>query len=740
MPNKHQQFFVAVATWMAVTQVLAGDFPGWQAMRVIEQEGFPNKLCASDLNGDGRDQLVVVNTRNSRLDFYQWLDAAQRKQPTPPDPDRPNDLPMAPDFKRDELQLEYLPQDLVIRDLDGDERPELIVLMSPPNKVVVYEQDGDANWQHRSSYDLLPGEIAPAHNALLIRRTPNRQFELLISFADGVQTLNLTLGTNPDWLRPREHRDRLNWWLADQDGDGDQDLVERSRDAKQSLRWFECTSGGQFMAAQVLFDRAIGAAVFVGRPNSPAHVLLLDGAAKGLLRHYVLERGEPGPLGRRRALANEDGVKAVWCGLRMDNDIVLVVADSDRPRVMTYFLNDDGWRSRADHAGFPVISDVRGLAAPQAAPGTLLLWAKDAADLQVSRWKNGRLTYPKPMVFSEDAEDKKILALHTTGSVTWWVQIVDRDLDLFRWPADESQPKLTRFKGVGKISKSVKNKKEKIAEKVLWLGGERLLVQDLRERNAKLVVNHEGKTIVSNPAHLEKAKFSEFRLIAVDDHVRPARLADGVLQWLGEDLHSVDQIMLPQDKKLAGYVSVSQKQGWAIQEDGKYIHHLELEPSGLSRVTQSIKLAGGVRLVRDPLLGLMLVDHHRLVRLDEGQGTKLKLVNSIDQRIGRPSGVKHATIHRIRSANILGEQHDDIVLFDDRRHQLTVLADEDGKFKPQISWPIFEDKKYPYGSDEAPLLPEPRAALGLDLDGDQHQDLAMICHDRLILYLAREVP
>ncbi len=57
-----------------------------------------------------------------------------------------------------------------------------------------------------------------------------------------------------------------------------------------------------------------------------------------------------------------------------------------------------------------------------------------------------------------------------------------------------------------------------------------------------------------------------------------------------------------------------------------------------------------------------------------------------------------------------------------------------------ISWPVFEDKKYPYGGDQAPLVREPRTVAALDVDGDQRQDLALLCYDRLIFYLASDEP
>ena len=57
----------------AIATASAADFPGWQGMRVIKQEGEPYLMRKADLDGDGREELIVVNSRLSRLEVYRWL-------------------------------------------------------------------------------------------------------------------------------------------------------------------------------------------------------------------------------------------------------------------------------------------------------------------------------------------------------------------------------------------------------------------------------------------------------------------------------------------------------------------------------------------------------------------------------------------------------------------------------------------------------------------------------------------
>ncbi|HVW37103.1 MAG TPA: hypothetical protein VHB99_07350, partial [Pirellulales bacterium] len=90
------------------------------------------------------------------------------------------------------------------------------------------------------------------------------------------------------------------------------------------------------------------------------------------------------------------------------------------------------------------------------------------------------------------------------------------------------------------------------------------------------------------------------------------------------------------------------------------------------------------------------------------------------------------------TTDLTGDQVDEVLLSDDHRHQLTVLERTDDKLKSVLSWPVFEDKTYPYGGVQGSLVAEPRSVVGLNADGDEHRDAALLCHDRLLIYMARE--
>ncbi len=713
------------------------EFPGWQGLRVIEQKGKPSMMRATDLDGDGREELIVVNSRSSRLDIYAQREQSSSLAEETPDSRQPNELPLAPDWEHRELQLDQVPRDVQPQDLDGDGQPELVVLVTSPNRILVFRNDA-GEWESQFKIELQRGEIASRQNALLVRPSGVGNFQALVSIKKGIQQLFLEPGGQAEWLTPREQRARVNWWLADLDGDGQQDLVEQTREAKESIRWYRTTEEGTLNPAAVLHDRAVND-VEILRNGEAARLAVIDGNVSGVLRLYQLELGEASRLGRQRPLALDNGHKAVWCGMKMGDKRALVVADSDAPRLLSYVLGENGWQTQRT---YPALTDIRALAPLASEPDTLLLWAKDSADLYKSQWESGRLTYPEPWSEGQEVEDRKILALQSVGPITWWVQRVGKDLDLYVARPEATGPQRTRFPNVGTK-----------ADEILWLGGERLLVKQLHGRELKLLTLEGDKAKVSSPTHLKKAAIAEFKLFLVDDDLRVGRVTEGVLQWLGEDLQAQEQVMLPQGQELADYVPIIRAKGdksnndgasgWALQNDSPYVHRIAIDASSLSKSVERVKLSQGTHLVRDPVLGLLLLGHDRVTHLDKGQTAKLKLVDVIDDRVGRAGGVRKTRFHRLASTDIDRDGYDDLVLFDELQHRITVLGDIVSKsgqhsLKPKIAWPVFDDKVYPYNDESDNLVKEPRAVLAADFDGDKLPDMAILSHDRLILYLARE--
>ena len=55
IPHEHIVFAV-----LASALLVNADFPGWQELRVIHQEGRPMRMQAGDIDADGRDEMELL--------------------------------------------------------------------------------------------------------------------------------------------------------------------------------------------------------------------------------------------------------------------------------------------------------------------------------------------------------------------------------------------------------------------------------------------------------------------------------------------------------------------------------------------------------------------------------------------------------------------------------------------------------------------------------------------------------
>jgi hypothetical protein len=202
--------------------------------------------------------------------------------------------------------------------------------------------------------------------------------------------------------------------------------------------------------------------------------------------------------------------------------------------------------------------------------------------------------------------------------------------------------------------------------------------------------------------------------------------------------------MLAEGQKIASYLPIASAPGkpaaaWALEQGGAFLHRLAADESGVMRVVESVKPPTGAALRGDPVLGAVLVDQERIVRLSRGQPWELKLLESIDGRVGRRSGVSEATIHRILVTDIDGDGGEDVALCDDRKHELTAMLRRADALQRSVTWKVFEDRKYPYdGGESKDMVSEPRRVAGLNADGDAARDLVMVSQDRLVIYLGTD--
>jgi len=676
---------------------------------------------------DSSTGLLVVNTRQSRLDLFLRRESVG-EAPDRADFEDPNFLPFAEDFELEEIPLARLPYRAATHDLDGDGTDEILYLQGDPRKLVVLGRDAEGGWSERSSWEVADSEPA-GRQPLLVRPDQSGTPKILLSFSDGVQVIDTSKSGDEavEWLQPRE-RDvsRNRWWLVDLDEDGDLDLVEGTDSTTAPVRWYEAE--GDRLRPAVNISEGIqntNIARLLRTPEGP-RLAFLGAHQNNTLSLYELGRGESSPLGQRNLLPLDRAEPLGWASLELDGQPAVVECGGDKP-ILNLFVQRDGfWEFRE---AFPLLSEVEAVFALRDAHNRLLFRVKDEGTLYVSRWEDGRFTFPRPLEeIPPGGTEAEIIAFDQYGAETWWVtqeEVADATtLILHVLGPDDSAPRETVFPGL-----------EDVYENGLWVGGDRLLLLKRYGKSATLCQLDEDGTAALSPTRFTGAELDRFQYADETLYL----LDDGVVQKLDSDLQVVDQIMLSGDDRIRDFVPLTPTAAYALDESGEDLHRLEADESGIFRSVwkESVPFALGV--AQDPVLGLTLIGNNHLNLPSEGASRQLVRTVRFDPNERTHRRSEDTQLSTLFVVDIDGDGFDEIAAPDYQARTVIVYRPNADTLEEVISWKVFDDDKYPYGApqNQGNNL-NPYNMLALDLDADAVQDLVLASHDRLLFYLARD--
>ncbi|NQZ59321.1 MAG: hypothetical protein HRT88_17855, partial [Lentisphaeraceae bacterium] len=650
---------MALSLLALVAPLSAAEFKGWQDMRVIRHEGGFTYMEKVDLHGNGREALLLLNRRNSRVDIYRYLDSEQRKA-YKADPDRPNDLPMAEDFVRQEINFDRLPLHMCVANLDADKTKELLIITTSPLTLHRYDFNGKS-WDKSESWKLIEEETQ--YNEILVHK--NKAY---ISSKTGVQTLELKAGAKVQWMQPREKSiSREKWWLHDINDDGEKDLVDliSNKAGELILRWAEAKNNS-FLPAVKLGDIE-GDDLEIAIENNKPVFYYLNAVRRKTVSSYELTLADESVYARNRLLPLISTSANMRTSIQIKAKNYLLEGNPTKPQMRMAELDNDGFSIKGN---FPILRNTIAITSP-IGTDLVLLRTKNGETLYMSKWENKRFSFPQPFMKDESTAAKKILNMQRQADILWWVQSVGEDLHLYIWKANAAKALKTVFPKVGKN-----------VDQVQWLGDAKIMVRKKYAKFANFYSLKDGKAISFNAAHLKDASFSQLRLLPDGKGVRAIRLVDGIIQVLDKDLQVNDQIMLENDLRISDCILVENGGFFVLDTTGKKLHLLEGNDAGLMVEKENFEVLKTSSVSNDPLLGLQLYGKNYLNAPLKGRPFKLKLMQTVDSKTGQPKGEKKAYIHEFDLVDINGDSTKELLLFDYARHQITAVAVSKENIKP----------------------------------------------------------
>jgi hypothetical protein len=400
--------FMLLSTSALSQEERLSDYFGFKEHDVIKIGNDPGPMLTADLDGDGLEDLLVINNHDSRIDVLY-----QKKNPDPTDveaPSRVNELPDHWRYRRDSIPLADQANGMRTFDIEGD--GDLDIIYAGRGRIVVLEQESPGSFTKSRTHTVQ--KLEATQNAFTLANVIGDAQEDLLSIVDGNvtiwplngddlgQPLTLSAGKPVRAIIP-----------ADYDGDGLMDVAGIVPDDSSPVRiWFGRTRGDEIdMGAQVIFEMPpIMVFEAVQLPGiAAARIAVIERASKRVVL-YELSVDDIDDSGNRDASfvvhafddpGNRDRTQIVT-DLDGDGMNDLVVTNTEANELVIYHqISGEGLNAGTSS---PTLTAVKYLAAKDVnADGTadLFILSEEEGVVGRSNMDDEHVSFPKPMSISE---------------------------------------------------------------------------------------------------------------------------------------------------------------------------------------------------------------------------------------------------------------------------------------------------------------------------------------------------
>jgi hypothetical protein len=736
---------------------------GFKGPEIFPIDNQLSQLRVADLDGDGLNDLVVVNNVRSKINllYNQTGKTNLSKDAVTGFKRELNELPPDARFRIESIASEKRIACLVLADLNGDGRPDIAYYGDPKELVVLYNQ-GTNGWSAPKRWPIDDAQLSP--NALATGDLNGDGRTDLVLLAENYVYF---LPQQPDHSLGEPVKIPLSApvksvQVVDIDGDGRSDLLLVNWDDRNPFRFRLQKADGQ-LGPELYFPSApirsywadnletngktqiITIALNSGRASISEFVrkpaaMLTDCFRQGQLQVLPLNKTTKARRGQLWADVNGDGLPD------------LLVSEPESGQLSLYLQQKNGT-----------------LAAPKAFP-TLA----GVTDLAVADWDGDG----KPEIFLLSSDEKQV----------GWTRFDENQRLAF--------PTLIPLEGtplvlaLGKLSAEAKPTLAVIVDR----DGKRSLVT--RTADGQVKSQKLSESFTSNPTTLvfhdadqdgypdlvaltpyEKVKilrqvpgrdFEEIDVAPPGGEIQQPWLSaadidgDGKSELLLTQRNFLRAVVLKRDpassnstnwvfsvkEQINGASSSSRLVGAApvanctngvtslflLDAEQKALTLCERDSSGVFQVVRNIPLPisefsslepislGGSNGNAVALLGLNTTAWLPL------QGDSWELTE-LD---GYETPIRDGHLNDVVSGDLDNDGRKDLVFLETARNYLDlVIFDAKHKLVPANRWQVFEERTFRGRRSD---MPEPREAVVADLTGDGKNDLAVLVHDRILLY------
>ena len=722
------------------------------------------QLRAADVNDDGLTDIVVVNNARSKINLLINQTGQTNRSAGAEGRRELNELPPDSRFRIEAIASEKRIAAFAVADLNNDQRPD-IAYYGEPKELVVQLNQGTNGWAAPKRWPIDDGVLSP--NGLAIGDLTGDGLPDLLLLAENhmyrlAQEADGGLG-EPERI-PFSGLVR-SVQILDVNGDAREDLLLVNWDTPNPLRVRLQTEGGQ-LGPEIHFEmppiRSYWADDLDGDRKTEV-MTIAQNSGRAQIANFVQREGEklPGTFtaGQFQIVPLNKTSKArrgmMWADVNADKLLDLIVAEPESGQMTVFLQKPDGSLDAGQtYSTLTGVSDLAVADWDRDGRPEIFLLSGDERAVAVTRFDaEGKVSFPTPLPF-----DARPLAMALDSSARHEAPRLAVILD-----EDGSRTLVTRTSAGNlqrqKLSESFKSNPASMAWHDVDQDGQSDLVVLIPYERVKILRQNRGNGFVEIDVPAPGGSMEQPWMSRADVD------GDGNLELLLPQRNFVRAVVLQPERndgdstnrswnfsvkdQINGTANNSRLIGAAaVRNPTNAVPSLFLLDAERKAVTLSERSSNGVwQIVRN--VSLPVTDFFELQPVALG-GPEQNAVGflglnavgwlplfgktwELTELDGYETPIKDGRLNDVVSGDLNQDGRKDLVFLETAKNYLDlVIFAREGKLVPANRWPVFEERSFRSrrGADSQ----EPREAVIADFTGDGKNDLAIIVHDRVIVY------
>lgn len=739
----------------------SGNF-GFAGKEIFPVENQISQLKAADLDGDGLQDMIVVNNARSKITIlYNQTGKTNATQSSKKIKRELNELPPDSRFRIDSIASEKRISSLVVADLNNDGKPD-IAYYGEPKELVIQYNEGGGKWSPLKRFSIEDGTLDPY--ALVSGDLNGDKRTDLLLLADN--TIYFLAQKSDGTLAEPEKIPYIgsvkSIQVLDIQGDGRDDLMLVNWDNAVPFRFRLQDDNGKlgpemhfalppirsYWADDLDGDRKTEIITIAQKSGRAQVANFIQKPAEELSGNWKQGQFQILPLTK----TSKSRRGAIWADVNNDKRPDLVVAEPESGQITVYFQKEGGALDAPQV--FPTFTGVSDLLAADwddDGKTELFVLSNDERQIGVTTFQDkGSLGFPKvitlegrPLVMAAGElkyKGKTALAaiLELDGK---------RELQLRTADGQRHRQKLSELKS-NPISLTIHDvNQDGLPDLILLVPYEKikvlLQVKD-KEDFQELDVSPPGGN-TEQPwltiADVDGDGKTEL-LLAQRNFLRAVVLKSQE----GEGTNSNWSFSVKEQINGAGSSSrITAATG--VPRTGQKVPALFLLDAERKALTLTERNTNGVwQVVRNIPLPFLDFNQMSGVALGGTEANAVSLVGlnsaaslnlagevwQLDVLDGYETPIKDGMLHDVVSGDLNQDGRKDLVFLETAKSYIDLVTyDAPHKLNPANRWQVFEERTFRSRRND---LAEPREAIIADFTGDKKNDLAILVHDRILLY------